>query len=205
MAFWHLLVSYFCTNFFSIELFEWIFIDNYSQIQQVSEIKLIFFKILINLIISSADGDYQITTKTKAIVHYDGRVVWEPPMIYKSYCSIDIEYYPFDIQNCYFKFGSWTYDETNIILRNKSSHGQLDSYIKNGEWFLEGVNSYSKTITYECCVENYPFVMFEIYLRRRTLYFIVNLIFPCILISFMTVVGFSLPPDSGDKLGLGEY
>jgi nicotinic acetylcholine receptor len=30
----------------------------------------------------------------------------------------------------------------------------------------------------------------------------VNLIFPCVLISFMTVLGFSLPPDSGEKIGL---
>ncbi len=32
-----------------------------------------------------------------------------PPMIYKSYCSIDIQYYPFDKQNCTLKFGTWTY------------------------------------------------------------------------------------------------
>ena len=44
--------------------------------------------------------------------------------------------------------------------------------------------------------------MFEIHLVRRTLYFVVNLIFPCILISFMTILGFSLPPDSGEKIGL---
>ena len=50
----------------------------------------------------SADGDYQITTQTKATIHYDGRIIWEPPMIYKSYCAIDIEYYPFDIQSKYY-------------------------------------------------------------------------------------------------------
>ena len=72
---------------------------------------------------------------------------------------IRIEDFPFDQQICELKFGSWTYDESTVILKNKSSHGQLDSYIKNGEWFLEGVNSYSKTINYECCVESYPFVM----------------------------------------------
>lgn len=47
--------------------------------------------------------------------------------------------------------------------------------------------------------------MFEIHLVRRTMYFLVNLIFPCILISSMTVLGFSLPPDSGEKVGLGKY
>ena len=46
--------------------------------------------------------------------------------------------------------------------------------------------------------------MFEMHLVRRTLYFVVNLIFPCILISFMTILGFSLPPDSGEKIGLGN-
>jgi hypothetical protein len=38
----------------------------------------------------------------------------------------------------HFKFGSWTYDESAINLQNKSSEGQVDSYIKNGEWFLKG-------------------------------------------------------------------
>jgi nicotinic acetylcholine receptor len=47
--------------------------------------------------------------------------------------------------------------------------------------------------------------MFEIHIRRRTLYFEFNLIFPCILISFMSLLGFSLPPDSGEKIGLGNF
>ena len=31
-------------------------------------------------------------------------------MIYKSYCAINIQYYPFDEQNCSLKFGTWTHD-----------------------------------------------------------------------------------------------
>ena len=60
-----------------------------------------------------------------------------------------------------------------------------------------------KQIKYECCPTRYPFVMFTLVLRRRTLYFIFNLIFPCVLISFMCILGFSLPPDAGEKIGLG--
>ncbi len=44
----------------------------------------------------------------------------------------------FDEQVCALKFGSWTHDESAINLKNKSDRGQNDSYIKNGEWFLEG-------------------------------------------------------------------
>ena len=59
---------------------------------------------------NSADGNYEVTIMTKAILHYSGKVTWNPPAIYKSGCEIDVEYFPFDEQNCFMKFGSWTYD-----------------------------------------------------------------------------------------------
>jgi nicotinic acetylcholine receptor len=42
---------------------------------------------------------------TKASLFYDGRVVWEPPAIYKSSCTIDVEFFPFDEQHCTMNFG----------------------------------------------------------------------------------------------------
>ena len=59
---------------------------------------------------SSADGEYGVTTMTKAILHYTGKVLWTPPAIFKSSCEIDVRYFPFDQQTCFMKFGSWTYD-----------------------------------------------------------------------------------------------
>ena len=72
--------------------------------------------------IYSADGNYEVTIMTKAILHHDGRVLWNPPAIWKSACQIDVEYFPFDQQTCTMKFGSWTYDgykvrkQTNIQI-----------------------------------------------------------------------------------------
>merc|ERR1719322_860350 len=58
-------------------------------------------------------------------------------------------------------------------------------------------------VIYECCPEPYLDITFIIKLRRRTLYYFFNLIVPCVLIASMAVLGFTLPPDSGEKLSLG--
>ena len=61
------------------------------------------------MLTGSADGHYELKLNTKAIVHYNGLVAWQPPATYKSACDIDVEYFPLDIQTCFLKLGSWTY------------------------------------------------------------------------------------------------
>lgn len=53
---------------------------------------------------------------TKAHLFHTGRIRWVPPAIYKSSCSIDVTFFPFDQQSCKMKFGSWTYDRAKIDL-----------------------------------------------------------------------------------------
>ncbi len=57
----------------------------------------------------SADSHYEVTLMTKATVYFNGAIVWQPPAIYKSSCAIDVEYFPYDVQTCFLKMGSWTY------------------------------------------------------------------------------------------------
>jgi hypothetical protein len=59
-------------------------------------------------------------------------------------------------------------------------------------------------VFYECCPDPYLDITFTIKIRRRTLYYFFNLIVPCVLIASMAVLGFTLPPDSGEKLSLGN-
>ena len=64
----------------------------------------------------SADGNYEVTLTTKATIDWTGRIRWEPPAIYKSSCHIDVEFFPFDMQMCHMKFGSWTYDGEQVCF-----------------------------------------------------------------------------------------
>lgn len=59
---------------------------------------------------------------------------------------------------------------------------------------------------YECCPSDpYLDVTFSLRLRRRTLYYGFNLIMPGILTTTMTLLGFTLPPDAGEKITLREF
>jgi hypothetical protein len=66
----------------------------------------------------SADGSYEVTIKTKATVYHTGLVVWQPPAVYKSSCAIDVEFFPYDVQTCVLKLGSWTYDGFKVTIKN---------------------------------------------------------------------------------------
>jgi nicotinic acetylcholine receptor len=67
-----------------------------------------------------------------------------------------------------------------------------------------GVPGKRNEIYYNCCPEPYIDITFVVIIRRRTLYYFFNLIVPCVLIASMAVLGFTLPPDSGEKLSLGK-
>jgi nicotinic acetylcholine receptor len=55
---------------------------------------------------------------------------------------------------------------------------------------------------YPCCDSPFIDITYEIHLRRKTLFYTVNLIFPSVGISFLTALVFYLPSDSGEKISL---
>jgi nicotinic acetylcholine receptor len=122
----------------------------------------------------------------------------------RSSCKIDVTFFPFDDQICQIKFGSWTYSGLQVDLTNKSNTTDLTNYIISGEWELKKVTVERNVAYYPCCPdEPYPDLIFYIHIRRRILYYLTNIIFPCVWLSILSVIGFWLPPDSGEKITLG--
>ncbi|KAH1023170.1 hypothetical protein HUJ04_012426 [Dendroctonus ponderosae] len=156
------------------------------------------------LMYNSADEGFDGTYPTNVVVRNNGSCFYLPPGIFKSTCKIDITWFPFDDQRCEMKFGSWTYDGLQLDLQLQDDNGgDISNFITNGEWDLLGVPGRRNEIFYNCCPEPYIDITFVIIIRRRTLYYFFNLIVPCVLIASMAVLGFTLPPDSGEKLSLG--
>jgi len=57
-------------------------------------------------------------------------------------------------------------------------------------------------IIYFCCPEPYPDVTFTLILKRRSLFYLINLIFPMIVIGMLTMLSFLLPAESGERISL---
>uniref|UniRef100_A0A1I7ZVN6 Neur_chan_LBD domain-containing protein n=1 Tax=Steinernema glaseri TaxID=37863 RepID=A0A1I7ZVN6_9BILA len=162
---------------------------------------------------NNAAGDPDITIFTDALVAYDGRVFWQPPAIYKSFCPIDVTWFPYDLQNCNMKFGAWSYTGYYVDLRQlpsdqvmvtKDSDGSDVEFMENGmdlsffyksaEWDLLSLTSARHSVLYASCCgpEKYVDITYYLVLRRKTLFFTCNLIIPCFLISLLTTFVFYL-------------
>ncbi|KAF6728029.1 Neuronal acetylcholine receptor subunit alpha-4 [Oryzias melastigma] len=151
---------------------------------------------------NNADGDFAVTHLTKAHLFYDGQIKWMPPAIYKSSCSIDVTFFPFDQQSCKMKFGSWTYDRAKIDLISMASDVDQMDYWESGEWVIVNAVGKYNTKKYECCTEIYADITYYFIIRRLPLFYTINLIIPCLLISCLTVLVFYLPSQCGEKITL---
>ena len=76
--------------------------------------------------------------KKKVIITSTGQNVWFIPVILRSFCQVDIEYFPFDEQTCTLRFGSWTYHgfELDFNLMKGGEATDLKKYKSNGEFEL---------------------------------------------------------------------
>ena len=135
----------------------------------------------------------------RVVLHSSGKNVWLAPVTFKSKCRIDIKYFPFDTQICKMKFGSWTYDGFRVDIVNESDSADLDSYTESAEWDLVGVPAKRSVVKYFCCEEPFPDVTFSIIIRRRSLFYMMNLILPLVIITVLINVSFVLPAESGEK------
>ncbi|KAK3729542.1 hypothetical protein RRG08_044057 [Elysia crispata] len=145
------------------------------------------------------------------VIKNDGRVLWMPQAIYKSSCEIDVQAFPFDIQSCKLKFGSWTYGGDMVdlmVLINVTGYtnGSIDmtEYRKSNSWEILEVPAVRNCQYYTCCPdEPYIDLSFTIIFQRRSAFYNYILILPCILLTSLTLVLFWIPPESPAKLMLG--
>ncbi len=153
----------------------------------------------------SADTRLRFLREAPAIIYFDGSIMWIPMAILKSTCNIDLTHFPFDEQRCSLNFFSWSYNgaEINIDLYDDLEEVDIYEYMSS-EWEIVSHPAVKNTKYFHCCVEPYQDLVFTLHMKRITVFYIYILILPCILLSLLTLIIFTLPPESPDKVALGK-
>lgn len=134
------------------------------------------------------------------------------PAIYKSSCIIDLRYFPFDYTRCLLTIGSWIYDNKAIDYFHEpdtsSKHAIGTKHCLPNEGFdILSTSVERKVMKYACCVNNYTLLEYSLYIQRRPLYYIVNLVAPTGIISLIAIIGFfsssTLNDIREEKISLG--
>ena len=84
-----------------------------------------------------------------------------------------------------------------------SAHDNIDCLFReNGEWILTDTNTefHHLADTVGGVTHYFPQLDFNLFIRRRPAFYILNRILPVILSSFLVIVVFILPCESGEKV-----
>lgn len=90
--------------------------------------------------------------------------------------------------------------QVSVGLYSSQAFADLSDYWKSGTWDLVDVPA--KVVNTSSGGVEYTHVIYTIKLRRKTLFYTVNLLLPCVMISLLSICMFYLPSDAGEKVTL---
>ncbi|KAK7010238.1 acetylcholine receptor subunit beta-like 1 [Biomphalaria glabrata] len=102
------------------------------------------------------------------------------------------------------KFGSWTFEgkTLNYSFSRGNDRMDLSDYMKNGAWDIIDVPGHKSTIGDSITGEPKSIIVFKLVIRRKTLFYTVNLIIPCFLHALVCLCVFVLPAHGSEKITL---
>jgi hypothetical protein len=128
-------------------------------------------------------------------VSSNGLVNWYPYMVFETKCDLDISLYPFDTQTCNIVFKTWSYSRWEVNLTVASPKVGFYEFVPNSAWEVTSTDA-----TYDG-TKSATDVVFIINLRRKSMYYVLNIFAPIILLGILSPAVFVIPADSGEKMG----
>ncbi|XP_013066091.2 acetylcholine receptor subunit alpha-like [Biomphalaria glabrata] len=134
-------------------------------------------------------------------INNEGSVSWVPGSLIPSSCELQMSDYPFDEQACTITFFAMQYSVTELVFEASSPKVLLDFFTKHGEWELSDT---SLNVT-ELNSGNWAgsAVQLKFKLKRRPTFLLINIVLPVVFLSFLNLLVFVIPADSGEKISYG--
>ena len=127
-------------------------------------------------------------------VQKNGAVVWRPYHVFESSCAIDVTYFPFDETTCELKFVVWS-NPKSLLLAKINKGLIMTSYGENSEWSIKSTSAANFETTTSSGVT------FTINMKRKPLFYLLNILLPVIMLAVLNAFVFALPASSGEKTG----
>ena len=141
------------------------------------------------------------------ILHYTGYVYLHTASQLETSCNINLFKFPFDTQNCTIHFAIKSFDYkhyiSSSIYKKPKEQGEtynLDYFSVKKEWldiketFDIKYDSWAGMVLHR--------LVYTLQMRRNPNFFVIYLLIPSILMAFVSVLVFLLPPESGERIGL---
>jgi hypothetical protein len=115
-----------------------------------------------------------------------------PGDVLSAACQVDVTYYPWDRHKCSFSFAPWAQSETEIIFSPFGDKVFTTYFSENGIWHF-----YNSSIEY---TPGSVFIDFTLYLKRKPMFVLLNVVLPIIFMAFLNTVVFAIPVESGERI-----
>ncbi|XP_075134133.1 5-hydroxytryptamine receptor 3A-like [Leptodactylus fuscus] len=135
-------------------------------------------------------------------INHKGLVNYQKPFRMTCMCTFYIYFFPFDQHNCTLTFQSQLHTVEHIKLsmwrKPEDMEKDLMKFYKKGEWELLNISYSYKEV--DDLGDIFSAVELYIVFRRHPMYYVVNLIIPSAFLIIIDIIGFYLPPESGERV-----
>ena len=126
--------------------------------------------------------------------YYNGTAEFTLGNIISSKCYVDTSFYPWDTQSCEILFAVLGYLLKEVEIQYLHNSSNRIYHIKHGQWKLSEMSASHGHVS------QIPAIAAELILIRKPTFLIINIILPIIFMSYLNLLVFMLPVESGEKL-----
>ena len=156
-----------------------------------------------DLIIGNEEGPFTFLNYSmigKAIIESDGMVTIWPYLFIEVGSRVEVTDYPFDEQSFHFRISSWGLTTKDLIMQLETTNVSYSHYQESGEWEIK--RSYTDKWNRTIGKDSYSRVAYFVTVRRKSLYYILNVIGPLVVTAILNTMCFILPVESAQRVTL---